>query len=60
MDGEKKRKLRRGDEISIFYHEDALKYEPAQTMDFITGEKYIVLHETEIAGVYPNTPISDN
>ena len=54
------RKLRRGDEIAIFYHEDALKYEPAQVNDFIAQEKWIVLHQTEVAGVYPHKIVEDD
>lgn len=51
----KNRIVRRGDELAIPYHEDALKYEPAQIMDFDAAEKFIVFHETEIVGVKANT-----
>lgn len=50
------RKPRRGDEVVIFYHEDALRYSPALVVDFGNGgEKYCVFHQEEIAGM-ANTP----
>ena len=48
------RTVQRGDEVSIFYHEDALRYSPAEVMDFGAKTKFIAFHETEIAGVMPS------
>ena len=59
-DNGKERVPQRGDEVAIFYHEDALKYEPSEVMDFTTGEKYIALHQTEIAGVLANTIVEND
>lgn len=51
---DKERRIKRGDEVSIFYHEDALRYLPAEVMDFGAKTKFIAFHETEIAGVTPS------
>lgn len=52
------RKPRRGDEVVIFYHEDALRYSPAMVVDFgNSGEKYCVFHQEEIAGMASKPPL---
>ena len=49
---------KRGDEVIIFYHEDALKYSPAMVVDFGNGgEKYCVFHQEEIAGMASKPPL---
>ncbi len=52
------RKPQRGDEVIIFYHEDALRYSPALVVDFDNGgQKYAVFHQEEIAGIVSIPPL---
>lgn len=44
------KKLERGDEICTYMPEDAIAYSPATIYDFGSGTKFIVFHQSEIAG----------